>query len=71
MIYEKLVPKEHLLIKIDDIIEFSFIYDKLADRYSPIGRDSEDPAMMTKILLQRDCKGMHKKGLGKQKTTYH
>ncbi|OGO78232.1 MAG: hypothetical protein A2Y23_00500 [Clostridiales bacterium GWB2_37_7] len=51
MIYEKLIPKDHLLIKIDSIIDFSFIYEKLADRYSDVGRGSEDPVMMTKILL--------------------
>lgn len=51
MIYEKLIPKDHLLVLIDSIIDFSFIYDKLADRYSPVGRGSEDPVMMTKFLL--------------------
>lgn len=51
MIYEKLIPKDHLLVKIDSIIDFSFIYEKLEDRYSDVGRGSEDPVMMTKMLL--------------------
>lgn len=51
MIFERLIPKDHLLVKIDSIIDFSFVYDQVKDRYSPIGRGSEDPAMMTKILL--------------------
>ena len=51
MIFEKLVPKDHLLIKINSIIDFSFIYDKVKDRYSHVGRGSEDPVMMVKILL--------------------
>jgi transposase len=51
MIYDKLVPKNHLLVKIDTIIDFSFIYEKVKDKYSDIGRGSKDPIMMVKILL--------------------
>lgn len=51
MIYEKLIPKDHLLIKIDSIIDFSFVYEKVKDRYSEIGRGSKDPAMMLKMCL--------------------
>ena len=51
MIYERLIPKNHLLVKIDSILDFSFIYEKLEDRYSNTGRGSKDPIMMTKLLL--------------------
>ena len=51
IIFKTLVPKDHLLIKIYSIIYFSFIYDLVKDRYSPIGRGSKDPAMMVKIFL--------------------
>jgi len=51
MIFEKLIPKDHLLVKIDSIIDFTFVYDMLKDEYSDIGRGSKDPAMMIKILL--------------------
>ena len=51
IIFEKLVPKDHLLIKIDSIIDFSFIYDLVKDQYSPIGRGSKDPVMLVKIFL--------------------
>ena len=52
MIYDKLVPDDHLLVKIDSIIDFSFVYDKVKDKYSSIsGRSSKDPAMMVKIIL--------------------
>jgi transposase len=51
MIFEKLIPKDHLLVKIDSIIDFSFVYEKVKDKYSPVGRGSEDPVMMVKILL--------------------
>src|SRR5665647_3743974 len=52
MIYDKLVPDEHLLVKINSIIDFSFVYDKVKDKYSSIsGRSSKYPAMMVKIIL--------------------
>ena len=51
MIFERLIPKDHLLVKIDSIIDFSFVYDKVKDKYSPLGRESKDPLMMMKILL--------------------
>ncbi len=51
MIFEKLVPKNHLLVKIDSIIDFSFVYEKVKDKYSSVGRGSKDPVMMVKIFL--------------------
>jgi transposase len=51
MIFEKLVPKDHLLVKINEIIDFSFVYDLVKDKYSTMGRNSKDPVMMIKILL--------------------
>lgn len=40
MIFEKLIPKNHLLVKIDSIIDFSFVYEKVKDKYSNVGRGS-------------------------------
>ena len=51
MIFEKLIPQKHLLVKIDSIIDFSFVYDLVKAFYSSIGRKSEDPVMMFKTLL--------------------
>ena len=51
MIFEKLIPKDHLLVKIDSIIDFSFVYDKVQDKYSSLGRGFKDPFMMLKILV--------------------
>ena len=51
MIFEKLIPKDHLLVKIDSIIDFSFVYDLVKDFYSSIGRKSKNPVMMFKTLL--------------------
>ena len=51
MIFERLIPKEHLLVKIDSIIDFSFVYEMVKDKYSSVGRASKDPAMMLKICI--------------------
>lgn len=51
MIFEKLIPKDHILVKIDKIVDFSFVYEKVKDKYSTIGRGSKDPIMMLKILV--------------------
>lgn len=51
MIFEKLIPKDHLLVKIDSIVDFSFVYDKFQDKYSSLGRGYKDPIMMLKILV--------------------
>lgn len=51
MIYEKLIPKDHLLVKIEEIIDFSFVYDIAKDFYSEVGRESIDPVIMFKLCL--------------------
>lgn len=49
---EQLVPKEHLLRKIDKAIDFRFIYDKVKDRYCPDnGRPAVDPVVLFKMLF--------------------
>jgi transposase len=49
---EDLVPKEHLLRKIDSAIDFSFIYSMVEHLYSQIeGRPSIDPVVLFKIVL--------------------
>lgn len=51
MIFERLIPKEHLLLKIDNLIDFSFIYDIVKDYYSQVGRESYDPVILFKLCL--------------------
>lgn len=51
MVYEQMIPKNHILIKIDQVFDFSFVYDLVSENYSNIGRESKDPEMMIKILL--------------------
>lgn len=48
MIYEKLIPKDHLLILVDEAINFSFIYEIVKDKYSDIGRKSSDPEVVSR-----------------------
>ena len=51
IILDELVPKNHLVRKIESAIDFSFIYDKVKDLYSPIGKPSIDPVILIKIIL--------------------
>lgn len=48
---EELMPQKHFLRDLDKLINFDFIYDKLADLYSSTGRPSIDPVVMIKMLL--------------------
>jgi len=49
---ESLVPSDHLLRKIDAVIDFSFIHDRVADLYClDNGRPALDPVMMFKALF--------------------
>lgn len=48
---ESLVPKNHLVRKIESSIDFSFIYSEVKDLYSPVGKPSIDPVVQIKIVL--------------------
>ncbi len=48
---ESLMPQEHFLRDLDRLVDFDFIYDKVADLYSNTGRPSIDPVVMIKMLL--------------------
>ena len=49
---EDLVPEDHLLRKIENALDFSFIYDEVEELYSKdIGRPSIDPVVLVKIIL--------------------
>ncbi len=47
----ELIPEKHLLRKIDQTIDFNFIYEKASPYYSKMGRPSIDPVCMIKMLL--------------------
>lgn len=49
---DQLVPKDHLLRKIDAVIDFSFIHEQVAGLYCPDnGRPPLDPTLMFKALF--------------------
>jgi len=48
---DDLVPKDHLLRKIDKLFSFDFIYDEVKDLYSPVGKESIDPVVLFKICF--------------------
>src|SRR5471030_1204830 len=51
-LYYLIVSKDNLLRKINDLIDFSFIYNELLDKYcSNNGRTAESPIRMFKYLL--------------------
>ena len=46
---DELVPKDHFLRKVEETIDFSFIYDLVEDSYSSDnGRPSLDPVLLVK-----------------------
>lgn len=51
-LYDLVIPKDNLLRQINELVDFSFIYDELLDNYSlDQGRGAKDPIMMFKYLL--------------------
>ncbi len=53
---ESLVPSDHLLRKIDKVMDFSFILGRVVGLYSEDnGRPPPDPVAMFKALLSAIC----------------
>ena len=51
-LYDLLIPKNHLLRQINDLIDFSFVYEELVSKYSSNnGRRAECPIRLFKYLL--------------------
>jgi transposase len=51
-LYDMVIPKDHILRKINDLIDFSFVYDELLKNYCPNnGRYAIDPVVLFKYLL--------------------
>ena len=48
---EELVPKNHLVRKLDEALDMSFIYEEVKDLYSDFGRESIDPVVLMKIAM--------------------
>lgn len=52
------VPKDHLLRRIDQFLDFESLRQHLAPSYSPIGRPSVDPELMLRMLIVGYCYGI-------------
>ena len=51
-LYDRIVPVDHLLRQINQVVDFSFVRQILHDRYHPdIGRPAEDPEFMLRLCL--------------------
>jgi transposase len=51
-LYDRIVPVDHLLRKINQVVDFSFARQILKDRYNAdIGRPAEDPEFMLRLCL--------------------
>jgi len=51
-LYDRIVPVDHLLRKINQVVDFSFARQILKDRYHPdIDRPAEDPEFMLRLCL--------------------
>lgn len=51
-LYSLIIPKENILKQINDLVDFSFVYDELIVNYSTsMGRGAIDPIMLFKYLL--------------------
>ena len=53
-LYDLIVPKQNFLREINDLIDFSFVYNELVNKYcSNNGRTAESPIRMFKYLINR------------------
>ena len=53
-LYDRIVPTDHLLRKINQVVDFSFVHHLVKDRYTPdFGRPVEDPEFMLSDLRRK------------------
>lgn len=51
-LYDRIIPVDHLLRKINQVVDFSFVNELVKDRYNPdFGRPAEDPEFMLRLCL--------------------
>lgn len=48
---DDLVPRDHLVRKVDAAIDFDFIYPIVESTYSTFGRPSVDPVVLIKLVF--------------------
>lgn len=56
---DELVPKDHLVRKIEHVVDWSFIYPLVAEYYGEKGRPSVDPVVLFKMLFLNYAFGIH------------
>ena len=63
-IFDILIPKDHFLRRLHDEIDFSFIYEELADSYSAgMGRTACDPVQLFKYIVLKVLSDLSDKDL--------
>lgn len=51
-LYERLIPQDHMLRRMNDLVDYGFVREELRDKYClDNGRNAVDPAQMFKYLL--------------------
>jgi transposase len=51
-LYNLIIPKDNMLCQINELVDFSFVYEELKERYClDNGRNAIDPIRMFKYLL--------------------
>lgn len=51
-LYNLIIPKDNMLRQINELVDFSFVYEELKESYSlDNGRNAIDPIRMFKYLL--------------------
>ena len=48
---DEVVPDDHLVRKVDAVLDLSWVHAELAPHYSRIGRPSIDPVLMIRMLI--------------------
>ena len=63
-LYDILIKKDNFWRQLKDMVDFSFVYDELKEKYSPtIGRKAEDLIRMFKYLLLKNYYKLSDRGL--------
>ncbi|MHC5354417.1 transposase, partial [Myroides sp. LJL115] len=54
-LYDLIIPKDNILRKINDLVDFSFVHDELINKYCLTnGRTAESPIKLFKYLLLKN-----------------
>ena len=48
---DEVIPDDHLVRKVDAVLDLSWVHAELAPHYSRIGRPSIDPVLMIRMLI--------------------